>query len=121
MSEVVAPGPAYWRLEFDSGRNRLYGRERARESDRGIVFVIGRIRRWRPSDLVQALNEIMTKREAEVDLGPVAHVSVKPHSLFNSAAFAHWCRRRGITITHRETDYFFMCSLSEDPMDTESD
>ena len=121
MTDADTLGPAAWRLEFDSSRNRLHGRERARGVDYGLVFGVGRRRRWRPSDLVRALDEIMSRREAEIGLGPVTQISVKPHSIFNSRIFARWCQRKGITIAHREVDYFFLRRPTSDRTDTDSD
>ena len=121
MSEAAALGPASWRLEFNSALNRLHGRERTRGTDYCILFNIGRRRRWRPSDLVRALDEVMIRREAEGGLGPVVQISVRPHSLFNSRIFAQWCQRQGITIVRREVDYSFLHPPTADTMDTDSD
>ena len=102
--------PAYWRLEFDEARRVLKIQERTREAADGIGFNVGRRFRWRTKDLICALNKALVTREVEEEgsLGPVVHISVRPHVLFNGRVFARWCRDRNIGLAHREVDYFFI-------------
>ena len=102
--------PAYWRLEFDEARHILRIQERTKEAAGGVGFNIGQRLRWRTRDLTRALDKALVMREVEEEgaLGPIVHISVRPHVLFSGRVFARWCRDRNIGLAHREVDYLFM-------------